>query len=243
MSITSRPNLPYLAVLVMPTDINTVLDFYDRHFDEYNQMPPETFDPFIKLPIVRREGIDLFSTWAFTDVQLRHFGNEAFWAKDLPHGFVRISAPFPDRPLTLIEGNEGEVHEVHGTHDLPKDLGLETIEFRSFIEDPYDGPGRPARKCFFHSMSTSWEPLQNPRFVQAWEDLDHQPEGKPARLKFRQGGPVQPWEEPEFYQNRRIRDRFNRDIVWLYLERLGIPIERVFGERRVDRCVFYTDSP
>jgi hypothetical protein len=35
-------------------------------------------------------------------------------------------------------------------------------------------------------------------------------------------GRVQPWEEPERYEERRLRDRFDRELLLRYLAALGI---------------------
>lgn len=40
--------------------------------------------------------------------------------------------------------------------------------------------------------------------------------------EFIADGPVQPWEEPENYRTRLVRERFTRELLLRYLERLGI---------------------
>ncbi len=42
-----------------------------------------------------------------------------------------------------------------------------------------------------------------------------------GRWGFWHGGPVQPFENPEYYKRRRIRDRLNRDVIAEYLNKLG----------------------
>jgi hypothetical protein len=43
-----------------------------------------------------------------------------------------------------------------------------------------------------------------------------------GRWEFLANGPVQPWEEAEHYGARLVRDRFPRELLLRYLERLGI---------------------
>ena len=48
-----------------------------------------------------------------------------------------------------------------------------------------------------------------------------------GRWTFEQQGPVQPFEDVEAYGTRRVRDRFSRDQLVLYLDRLGIAVDDV----------------
>jgi hypothetical protein len=43
-----------------------------------------------------------------------------------------------------------------------------------------------------------------------------------GRWQFLADGPEQPWEEPDRYRARLVRDRFSRELLLLYLDRLGI---------------------
>lgn len=56
-----------------------------------------------------------------------------------------------------------------------------------------------------------------------------------TRWLFLESGQIQPFEEPEAYTARRVRDRFTSDMLGRYCERLGIPVfdPDAYGPRAV----------
>jgi hypothetical protein len=75
----------------------------------------------------------------------------------------------------------------------------------------YDGDAYPG--CFFDFYADCRKVL---RRLMACKDEDG--------WEFGQEGPVQPFEEPDYYRRRLIRDRLNREIITKYMEKLGFLI-------------------
>ncbi|MBD3678167.1 MAG: hypothetical protein HUJ27_07175 [Rhodobacteraceae bacterium] len=239
---TCLPHLPRLEILIVEAEYEDVIKFYDGYFDGWNARPVDDYFPYLIQPFIKREGIDLFRTPAIAYVHQRYFKANPEWTKGFPFGAVRVSKPVGTSGLTVIEGPEANIHCVFGSLEIHRDAGLRTMEFRSDIAFPDGDP----QKAFYNSMSVfdpSLHSIWNPgRAIEAWLDYDNQAEGKPVRYKFRQSGEPLPWENLEYYENRLVRDRFNRNIVCEYIEKIGIPVEDYFVHRKVDRCAIYTDS-
>jgi hypothetical protein len=68
-----------------------------------------------------------------------------------------------------------------------------------------------------------------------------------GRWEFEANGPVQPWEEPERYKARLIRDRLTRELLLTYLGRLGIEADdpSFYGEgaRFAERALWHWFRP
>ncbi|MDP5225921.1 MULTISPECIES: hypothetical protein [Arthrobacter] len=69
--------------------------------------------------------------------------------------------------------------------------------------------------------------------------------GGGSKWEFYSFGEVQPYEEPEAYENRRVRDRFTSDMLERYCQTLGIDVfnEDFYGPRGLLVDYFVNDDP
>ena len=82
----------------------------------------------------------------------------------------------------------------------------------------YDGPDYPG--CFFDYYADQRNVLRRLMASKDEEGWD-----------FAQEGSVQPFENPDYYKRRLIKDRLNREIITEYMEKLGFDISRdIFWE-------------
>lgn len=232
--------VPRLGVLLIPAAYDEVVAVYDRQvLGSLNDIPAEDYLPYEVPPFVRHEESAIFDTWTIANLNTRYTHMGKPWTKGFPFGLARITEPTSGSPWTLLEGYEGEVvNYVEGRDEVMEHLGVEMIEFRSFCE----WPGMPNEESFFHSLTVLAPDGISRRHVIAYADLDGQTIGKRAKMRFRQVGEPLDWEQPEYYEERKVRDRLNRDIICQYMETLGLPINDIFVNRNVSRCSIITDS-
>lgn len=168
-------------------------------------------------------------------------GFEALWQPDvLPwlesryavRGSERVSVVRSNPEFVLVE-EACSIPNPYRSQDLKDWVGAPIYEFFSAIgpNPMQDVPDKVFGETHFpqHIMFASNQ--DNVRYVST---------SKEGSWKFESRGEMLPFERPEYYQRRFVKDRFNREIMGEYLAQLGIDPEATFVRRELDDPHLFT---
>ena len=176
------------------------------------------------------------------------------------YGGTRIARVASNPKWTLIEMPFRQRLMWYIPRDLAIYSGRPVISLRSHLSWQQDaqGPFHPkgeARPAFFHDMHVKFG-LEGRRYLVAAAEerfdpprsrAEYMSDAPPKNIKLvysfdNEGKPLD-FEEPEHYKKRLIKDRFNRNILCHYLDKLGIDPERTLIERDLTEPVLFTFGP
>lgn len=165
---------------------------------------------------------------------LRHDWARNFYAV---WGEARIARVSSSPNLVVVEFGGG-IPPSQQFVEMNKFLQCPILEIQSWIglDKRYVNLFQPApeivkEESFIHSFQYHGE---RHRFVSALR------EG--TRYKFDQSGTPLPFENPDHYTRRLIKDRLNRDIIVEYMEALGVDTEGVFLRGEVEDVMLFTEG-